>query len=178
MDEQNMEKRGGKRCYVGKNYYSDWPDSNVYEAFSFGISRRIPRLTVLSTDLGLRELKGVILELSQMVKDHDILIRHLEDRMNHLASQMRSEMIVKEKVSLMKNFTPSLRNFDEEDIEKNIEEILFKESLEGNLLNNIFESSEGLEEVCHVVTGVGSNHYQPKKLDLILRIEKLLHHNP
>ncbi|MCE3051848.1 hypothetical protein HAX54_050983, partial [Datura stramonium] len=137
MDEQNMEKRGGKRCYVGKNYYSDWPDSNVWEAFSFGISRRIPKAY---------GIPGENQEPTKMVKDHDILIRHLEDRMNHLASQMRSEMIVKEKVSFMKNFTPSLRNFDEEDIEKNIEEILFKESLEGNLLNNIFESSEGLEE--------------------------------
>ncbi|MCD7467314.1 hypothetical protein HAX54_004661 [Datura stramonium] len=68
------EKRGGKRCYVYKYYDSDWADSNVYERFSSGMSRNIPKLTVLSTDLGILELKGDLLELTQMVKDHDILL--------------------------------------------------------------------------------------------------------
>ncbi|MCD7466160.1 hypothetical protein HAX54_002589, partial [Datura stramonium] len=38
---------------------------------------------VLSIDLGIQELKGYLLELTQMVKDHDLSIRHLGYRMNH-----------------------------------------------------------------------------------------------
>ncbi|MCD7468742.1 hypothetical protein HAX54_007177 [Datura stramonium] len=97
---------------------------------------------VVSTYLGIRELKGDLLELTQTVKEHDVSIRHLENRMNHLTSQMRSEMSVKEKESLMNNVTLSQRNIDEEDMEQNIEKILFKESLEGIRLNNIVESRE------------------------------------
>ncbi|MCE3050667.1 hypothetical protein HAX54_047778, partial [Datura stramonium] len=36
MDERNMEKRGGKRCYAGKNYDSDWADGNIYEGSHLG----------------------------------------------------------------------------------------------------------------------------------------------
>ncbi|MCD7467280.1 hypothetical protein HAX54_004618 [Datura stramonium] len=106
---------------------------------------------VLSTDLGIHELKNDLLELTWMVKDHDISIRHLEERMNHLASQMRLEMRVKEKEQLMVNFTPSSKDVDEEDIEKNIEEKLFNESLEAILLNNIGKNSEELEEASHSI---------------------------
>ncbi|MCD9645874.1 hypothetical protein HAX54_035185 [Datura stramonium] len=66
----------------------------------------------------------------------------MEDRMNHLASQVRSEMSVKEKEPLMENITPSPKDVDEEDREQDIEEILFKESLEAILLNNMGKSSE------------------------------------
>ncbi|MCD7463964.1 hypothetical protein HAX54_051787, partial [Datura stramonium] len=60
-------------------------------------------------------------------------------------------MSVKEKEPVMKNVTPSQRNIDVEDIEKNIEEIFFKEALEDILLNNIVESNEGFEEACHAI---------------------------
>ncbi|MCD9639005.1 hypothetical protein HAX54_023242 [Datura stramonium] len=102
---------------------------------------------VLSTNSGIRELKGDILEITQTVKDHDISIRHLEDRINHLASQMRLEISVKKKEPLMKNLNPSHKNIDEDDIEKDIKEILCKESLEVILSNNIVKSSEGLKKL-------------------------------
>ncbi|MCD7447002.1 hypothetical protein HAX54_020780, partial [Datura stramonium] len=99
-------------------------------------------------------------------------IKTPKDKMNRLASQMRSEMSVKKKELLMENITPILKEVDKEDIEKNIEEILFKESVEAILLNNIGKRSEGLEEACHAIIGVGSYHYKEKKLDLNLKNRK------
>ncbi|MCD7451433.1 hypothetical protein HAX54_011840 [Datura stramonium] len=105
-----MEKGGGKRCKVGKNNGSDCANSNMYEGH-----------------LGCQEI-------TQMMKDHDISIRHLEERMNHLASQMRLDMSVKEKEQLMENVTPSPKDVDKEDIKQNIKETLFKEFIRSHSL--------------------------------------------
>ncbi|MCE3049407.1 hypothetical protein HAX54_044763 [Datura stramonium] len=42
---------------------------------------------VVSTDLGIRKLRDDLLKLTQIVKGHEISIKHLEERMYHLASQ-------------------------------------------------------------------------------------------
>ncbi|MCD9637954.1 hypothetical protein HAX54_021512 [Datura stramonium] len=65
--------------------------------------------------LGIQELKGDLLELTQMMKDHEISIRHLEERMNQLASQMKSVVRVEVKRPLVENVTSSPKGDDEED---------------------------------------------------------------
>ncbi|MCD7470850.1 hypothetical protein HAX54_011031 [Datura stramonium] len=117
----------------------------------------------------IQKLKGDLLELTRMVKDHEISIRHLEERMSHLASQLKSGVIAEVKKPLMENFTPSSEGVDEEDIEKDIEEMFFKESLETILLNNDGEGIEGLKEICHAIISLRSYSYLLKKLDLDLK---------
>ncbi|MCD9641860.1 hypothetical protein HAX54_028340, partial [Datura stramonium] len=136
--------------YENATEFRSWESDNTTHSRIKGMLDMVME-KVLSTDSGIRELKGDLLELTQTVKYHDISIRNLEDRMNHLASQMRLEMSVKEMKPLVKNVTPSQQNINEEDIEKTFEEILFKESLEVILFNNIVKSSEGLKEACHAI---------------------------
>ncbi|MCE0482162.1 hypothetical protein HAX54_040617 [Datura stramonium] len=44
---------------------------------------------VVSTDSGVRELNYDLLTVTQIVESHAISIRHLEERINHLASQIK-----------------------------------------------------------------------------------------
>ncbi|MCD7462583.1 hypothetical protein HAX54_048844 [Datura stramonium] len=127
-------------------------------------------LVKLMTQIGLIAIgmRGSLWDVKALSKVYGIpvmRIKILEGRMNDLDSEMRSEMSMKEKEPLIKNITPSQRNIDDEDMEQNIEEILFKELLDDILLNNIVKSIEGLEETWHAIVGVGSYHYQPKNLD-------------
>ncbi|MCE0481690.1 hypothetical protein HAX54_039630 [Datura stramonium] len=92
---------------------------------------------------GIQELKGDLFEFTRMLKDHEISIRHLEERMSHLTSQMKSWVSVEVKKPLVENVPPSSKGVDEEDIEQDIEETFLKESLEAILLNNDGEDIEG-----------------------------------
>lgn len=47
---------------------------------------------VESTDIVVKELKGDVLNLTQMTSSHSTFIKHLAAQMNHLSAKMNSRM--------------------------------------------------------------------------------------
>ncbi|MCE3217105.1 hypothetical protein HAX54_010403, partial [Datura stramonium] len=64
---------------------------------------------VVATDSGIQELKSDILNLTQLMKDHEVSFRQLGERMNVLASWMESKasMITHELTKEETTLTPS-----------------------------------------------------------------------
>ncbi|MCD7453982.1 hypothetical protein HAX54_023049 [Datura stramonium] len=91
----------------------------------------------------IQELKGDLLDLTQMMKDHEVSIKHLEERMHLLASQMESRESMISQEQIKKDTTPTPNNVDKDDIEWDVEEMFFKETLEDVLLNIDGRGSEG-----------------------------------
>ncbi|MCE0482553.1 hypothetical protein HAX54_041412, partial [Datura stramonium] len=81
-----------------------------------------------------------------MVKDHEVSLKYLEERMNLLASQMESRASMMTQERITEDTTPIPNNVDKEDTKWGVEELFFKEMLEGILLNIYGTGSEGLEE--------------------------------
>ncbi|MCD9642485.1 hypothetical protein HAX54_029323, partial [Datura stramonium] len=102
---------------------------------------------VISSDSGIQEIKGDLLDLTQTMKEHEVSIKHLEERMNLLTSQMEAGASMKTKELVKKYASPIQNRIDEEDMEWDVEETFFKETLEAVLLNIDSKGREGLEEV-------------------------------
>ncbi|MCD9646131.1 hypothetical protein HAX54_035699 [Datura stramonium] len=78
-------------------------DESIHLKIEIMLERVLER--VVSTDLGVRELKHDLLTLTQIVKSHAISIRHLEERMNQLASQIELGVSVDVKGPLVETVT-------------------------------------------------------------------------
>ncbi|MCD7451492.1 hypothetical protein HAX54_012275 [Datura stramonium] len=124
---------------------------------------------VVSTDSRIQDLKNDLLNLTKTVKNHEVSIRQLEERMNVLAAQMESNarMITHERTKEKTTLTPS--HADEEDIEREVEESFFKETWDEILLNIDGRGSEEPEKACLTIKCLGSYSFQPRNLDLDLK---------
>ncbi|MCD7469562.1 hypothetical protein HAX54_008674, partial [Datura stramonium] len=80
-------------------------------------------------------------------------IKRLEDIMNLLSSQMAAQHVTK-----VIKAPPSPLNVDEEVVGWEVDEEILKETFASILLNG-----EGLEEVCHVIKGLGTYTFQRTK---------------
>ncbi|MCD7465113.1 hypothetical protein HAX54_000586 [Datura stramonium] len=63
-------------------------EESIYSNIGITLEKVLERVT--STDLGVWELKGYLLALTQTVESYNISIRNLEERMNQLVSQIES----------------------------------------------------------------------------------------
>ncbi|MCD9642332.1 hypothetical protein HAX54_029061 [Datura stramonium] len=62
---------------------------------------------VVSTNSGIQQLKSDLLDLTQTVKDHAVSIRHLDERMDLLASKMEARESMKTHEQMKENTTLS-----------------------------------------------------------------------
>ncbi|MCD9643653.1 hypothetical protein HAX54_031285 [Datura stramonium] len=92
---------------------------------------------VISTDSGVQELRSELLDLTTIVKNDDVAIQQLKDRMNMLALQVPVQQVTKEtKVS------PPQPNMDEQTFGWEMEEEILEETF-----SSLFLRGEEWEEV-------------------------------
>ncbi|MCE3216161.1 hypothetical protein HAX54_005154 [Datura stramonium] len=93
---------------------------------------------VLVTEEGVQDLRSKLLDLTTMVKSHEVIIQQLQERMNELAFQMATPIAAI-------NTAPRKDIMDDDVLEWEMEEEAIEE-----LIVDVFLKGEELEEIHHV----------------------------
>ncbi|MCD9643751.1 hypothetical protein HAX54_031420 [Datura stramonium] len=116
-----------------EEHFAEMSSQGSEESFSSRIKSMLEVVLeqVVSTDSRIRELRNDLLDLTQKVKDHEVSIRQLKDKINLLPFQMATQQVIKEEK------TPPLPTImEEEAMEWGVEEEILKEMFESILLNS------------------------------------------